>query len=101
MPRWYKGPITQRPEPKSVCTGATVHTICVMDGPLAAYKLHACTFGGKMDEDLQHHHVNVLTMQKWVNLMLINLDNFKGVGHYVTMDSHTWETSLQIGHEEW
>ena len=40
-PGWYHGPITQEPEPKPVCTGATMHTVCVMDGPLATYKLHA------------------------------------------------------------
>jgi hypothetical protein len=87
-PSWYKGPITQGLEPKPICTGSMMHTVCVTDGPLATYKLHAWTFVGKMDEDLQHGHVNVVTMQKWVNLMSIILDDFfKGKGHCVMMDS--------------
>ena len=60
-PRWYKGPITQGPEPKPTRTGATMHTVFVMDRPLATYKLHSQTFGGKMDEDLQSCHVNTVT----------------------------------------
>jgi hypothetical protein len=59
MPGWYKGPITQGPNPKPVRMGATMHTICVTDGPLATYNLNACMFGGKTDKDLQHGHVNI------------------------------------------
>jgi hypothetical protein len=61
-PGWYNGPITQGPEPKPIRTGATMHTVCVTDGLLATYKLHAQTFGGKTDEDLQSRHINVATM---------------------------------------
>ncbi len=51
-----------------------------------------------MDEDLQHPHVNVATMQKWVNLMLIILDDFKGKGHCITMDSaYMGDIMAQIG----
>ena len=93
-PGWYNGPITQGPEPKPIRTGATMHTVCVTDGPLATYKLHAWKFGGKTDEDLQSRHINVATTQKWVNLMSLLLDDFKGKGHCVTMDSaYIWETS--------
>jgi hypothetical protein len=49
MPGWYKGPITQWPEPKPVCSGTMMHTDCVTDGPLTTYKLHARTFVGKID----------------------------------------------------
>jgi hypothetical protein len=35
-----------------------MHTVFVVDGPLATYKLHSQTFGGKTDEDLQSRHVN-------------------------------------------
>jgi hypothetical protein len=62
-----------------------MHTVCVTDGPFATYKLHARTFGGKTDEDLQSCHVNVTTTQKWVNPMSLLLDDFKGKVHYVTM----------------
>ena len=101
-PGWYHGPITQGPEPKPVRTGATMHTVCVTDGPLATYKLHARTFGGKTDEDLQSRHENVVTTQKWVNLMDIILDEFKGNGHCATMDSaYMGDVMAQIGREEW
>ena len=59
-PRWYHSHITQGPEPKPVRTGATMHTVFVVDGPLATYKLHSQTFGGKTDEDLQSRHVNTV-----------------------------------------
>ncbi|KAL3798584.1 hypothetical protein ACHAW5_000574 [Stephanodiscus triporus] len=95
-PGWYHGPITQGPEPKPVRTSATMHTVCATDGPLVTYKLHACTFGGETDED------NVTTTQKWVNLMLLLLDDFKGKGHCVSMDSaYMGVIMAQIGHEEW
>jgi hypothetical protein len=101
-PGWYHGPITQGPEPKPVRTGGTMHTVCVTDGPLATYKLHARTFGGKTDENLQSRHENVVTTQKWVNLMDIILDEFKGKGHCVTMDSaYMGDVMAQIGREEW
>ena len=47
---WYHDPITLGPEPKPGCTDGTMYTVCVMDGPLATYKLHAWTFQGKTDE---------------------------------------------------
>ncbi len=100
-PGWYKGPITQGSEPKPVCNGTTMHTVCVIDSPLATYKLHAWTFGGKTDEDLQHCHINIVTMQKWVNLMSITLDNFKGKGHCITMDfAYMEDIMAQIGCKE-
>ncbi len=101
-PGWYHGPITQGPEPKPVRTSATMHTICVMEGPLATYKLHARTFRGKTDGDLQSHHINTIRMQKWVNLMLVLLNDFKGKGHCVTMDSaYMGDIMAQIGRDEW
>jgi len=101
-PCWYHGPITQGPEPKPVRTGATMHTVCITDGPLATYKLHARKFGGKMDEDLQSRHVNVAATQKWVNLMSLLIDDFKGNGHNVTMDSaYMGDIMAQIGRKEW
>jgi hypothetical protein len=102
MPSWYHGPITQGPEPKPVRTGATMHTVCVTDGPLATYKLHTWTFRGKTDGDLQSHHINTITMQKWVNSMSVFLDDFKGKSHCVTMDSaYMGDIMAQIGRNEW
>ncbi len=99
---WYHGPITQGPEPKPVHTGATMHTVCVTDGPLATYKLHAWMFGGKTDGDLQSCHINTITMQKWMNMMLVLLDDFKGKGRCITMDSACMgDIMAQIGRNEW
>ena len=101
-PGWYHGPLTQGPEPKPVCTGATMHTICMTDGPLATNKLHARTFGGKTDNNLQSRHINVVMMHTWVNFVSPLLDNFKGKGHCVTMDSaYMGDIMAQIGQEEW
>jgi hypothetical protein len=103
-PGWYHGPITQGqgPEPKPVCTCATIHTVCVTDGPLATYMLHAWTFQGKTDGDLQSCHINTITMQKWVSLMLVLLDDFKGKGHCVTMESaYMGDIMAQISRDEW
>ncbi len=101
-PSWYKGPITQGLEPKPVQTGMTMHTMCVMDGPLATHKLHAHSFVGKMDKNLQGHLENVVSTQKWINLMDVILDNFKGKGLCVTMDSTSMgEMMAQIRQEEW
>jgi hypothetical protein len=59
-------------------------------------------FGGKIDGDLQSHHINTIMMQKWVNLMSVLLYDFKGKGHCVTMDSAYMEDIMaQIGHDEW
>jgi hypothetical protein len=101
MPGWYKGPITQGPEPKPICTGAMMHTMSIMDGPLSTYKLHAWTFGGKTDKDLHYHHVDVVTTQRFDPMSII-LDDFKGKGHWVTMDSaYMGDIMAQIGHKEW
>jgi hypothetical protein len=79
-----------------------MHTACLTDGPLVTYKLHAWTFGGKTDEDLQSRHINVVMTQKWVNLMLLLLDDFKGKDHCVTMDSaYMGDIMAQIGRKEW
>ena len=99
---WYKGPITQGLEPKPVRISAMMHTVCVTVGHLSTYKLHAHTFGGKMDDDLQSLHENVVTTQKWVNLMDVILDDFKGKDHCITMDSaYMGEVMAQIGCNEW
>jgi hypothetical protein len=79
-----------------------MHTVCFTDGPLATYKLHTQTFGNKTDEDLQSCHINVATMQKWVNLMSVLIDDFKGNGHNITMDSaYMGDIMAQIGRDEW
>ncbi len=102
VPGWYKGPITQGLEPKPVRISAMMHTVCVTVGHLSTYKLHAHTFGGKMDDDLQSLHENVVTTQKWVNLMDVILDDFKGKDHCITMDSaYMGEVMAQIGCNEW
>jgi hypothetical protein len=83
-------------------SGITMHTLCVIDGPLAMYKLYAQTSGGKTDTDIESCHINVPITQKWVNLMLVILDDFKGKGHCTTTDStYMGYIIAQIGHKEW
>ena len=83
---WYHSPLKIGPEPKPIRTNATLHTLCVSDGPLASYKLFARAYGGKSDSSLDHINDNTVTKQKWVNLYDIMLDSFKGAGRCVTMD---------------
>ena len=84
---WYHSPITQGPDPKPIRTGATIHSLCITHGDLASYKVHVRVFGGKTDGDLGKTNNNTITIQKWVNLLLLMLDAFKNNGHCVTMDS--------------
>jgi hypothetical protein len=76
---WYKSEITCGPEPKPILTGATL-PMAVSFGPLTGYKLHACTFSGKNDGDLGMVHKNCALIQKWINLMLLMLKDYKGQG---------------------
>ena len=99
---WYKGPIMMGPEPKPIRTGATLHSLCVTFGLLATYKLHVRTYGGKSDEDISRTTSHTGSTQKWVNLLDEMLDEFKGKGHCVTMDSaYMGDILAQIGREEW
>ena len=52
--------------------------------------------------DLDQVHENVQNTQKWVKLYDIMLDQFKGVGRCVTMDSaYMGDIMAQIGRHEW
>jgi hypothetical protein len=75
---WYKNEITCGPEPKPIRTGATLHSLAVSFGILAGYKLHTQTFGGKNDGDLDMQHKNCMTIQKWINLLSLMIDDYKG-----------------------
>jgi hypothetical protein len=72
--------MTIGPEPKPIRTGATLHSLAVTFGILAGYKLHARTFGGRSDGDLDMRHENVEMIQKWINLMSLMIDEYKGKG---------------------
>ena len=90
------------PEPKPIRTGATLHSLCVTFGLLRTYKLHFRTYGRKSDDHLGHTTVHTGTIQKWVNLLDEMLGEFKGKGHYVTMDSaYMGDILAQVGREEW
>ena len=67
--RWYNSPITMGPEPKPIRTGATMHSLCVMKGPLATYKLYVRTYGVKLDKNLTRECSHTGSVQKWVNLL--------------------------------
>jgi hypothetical protein len=99
---WYHSNITVGPEPKPICTGATIHSMCITHGPLRSYKVHCRVYGGSSDEGLNTKHVNTVTLQKWVNLLSTLLEEFKGVGHCVTMDSaYMGDIMALIGRLEW
>ena len=99
---WYKSPLTIGPEPRPISTGATLHTICITDSPLATYKLFARAYIYKSDSLLYHINDNTLTKQKWIDLYDIMLDSFKGAGLCVTMKSaYMGDVMAQIGREEW
>ena len=52
--------MTISPEPKPIQTGATLHTVCVTDGPLSTYKLSAArVYGGKYNQDIDKHSQHV------------------------------------------
>ena len=95
--RWYNSAMTIGPEPKPIRSGATIHSLCVSKGNLAGYKLHARTYGGASDKSLCEaqrycHHAKLVT------LLDTFLDEFKGKGHCVTMDSaYMGDTMDQIG----
>ncbi|KAL7536120.1 hypothetical protein ACHAXR_006945 [Thalassiosira sp. AJA248-18] len=99
---WYKSGITIGPEPKPIRTGATIHSICVTHGDLKTFRLHCRVYGGKHDEGLNHVHHNTANTQKWVNLYDEMLEEFKGRGMCMTMDSaYMGGVMGQIGREVW
>jgi hypothetical protein len=58
---WYHSVMmTIGPEPKPIRTGATLHTVCITNGPLSTYKLFARVYGGKSDQDINKHNKNTL-----------------------------------------
>jgi hypothetical protein len=79
--------MTIGPEPKPIRTGATLHTVCITNGPLSTYKLFARTYGGKGDKDINRHNPHTVTKLKMVSLYDFMLYPFKHNGHCVVMDS--------------
>jgi hypothetical protein len=66
---WYHSVMTIGPEPKSIRTGATLHTVCITNGPLiSTYKLFARVYGGKGDDDINIHNEHTATKLKMVSL---------------------------------
>ena len=61
---WYHSPITQGPDPKPICTGATIHLLVIMHSNLVLYKAHICEFGGATDGDVGKANDNTVTTQK-------------------------------------
>jgi hypothetical protein len=83
-------------------TGATLHTVCVTEGPLSTYKLFARVYGGKSDKDINVHNPHTVTRLKMVSLYGLMLDPFKHKGHCVVMDSaYMGDAMCQVGYEEW
>ena len=94
--------MTIGPEPKPIRTGATLHTVCITEGPLSTYKLFARVYGGKSDQDINVHNVHTVTKLKMVSLYNFMLESFKHKGHCVVMDSaYMGDAMCQVGREEW
>ncbi len=72
---WYHSPITQRPDPKPICTGAIIHSLAITHGNLALYKVHVRVFSGATDGDSGKPNKNTVTTQKWVKLLLMMLNH--------------------------
>jgi hypothetical protein len=99
---WYHIPIMQGPDPKPICTGATIHSLAITHSNLVLYKVHICVFGGATDGDLSKPNENTITTQKWVNLLLLMLNDFNNNGHCVTMDSaYMGNIMATIGRDMW
>jgi hypothetical protein len=76
--------------------------MAVSFGPLTGYKLHARMFGGGNDSNLGMVLMNYVSIQKLINLMLLILKDYKGQGHYVTMDvAYMGNIMAQVGQEVW
>jgi hypothetical protein len=97
---WYPSPISQGPNPKSIWMGATIHSLAITHCNFVACKLHIHMTGGKTNKDLGQRKDHTIGIQKWVNLLLLMLNDFKGNGHCVTMDSeYMGDIMAVIGHE--
>ena len=72
--------MTCGPKPKSIRTGATLNTLCITNGPLATFKVHARVYGGANDDYLQGIHKYAPNLQNWINLYNLMLQPFKGKG---------------------
>ena len=94
--------MTIGPEPKPIRTGATLHTVCITEGPLHTYKLFARVYGGRFDEDVDVRNSHTATKLKMVSLYDLMLEPYKHKGHCVVMDSaYMGDAMCQVGREEW
>ena len=100
---WYhSSTMTIGPEPKPIRTGATLHTLCITEGPLRSYKLFARAYGGKEDQDMDVHNPHTETKLKMVSLYDLMLHPFKHRGQCVVMDSvYMGDAMAQVGREVW
>ncbi|OEU11447.1 hypothetical protein FRACYDRAFT_245186 [Fragilariopsis cylindrus CCMP1102] len=99
---WYHSCMTIGPDPKPIRTGATLHTVCITQGPLSSYKLYARVYGGKDDQDMNVHHKHTVKRAKMVSLYDFMLESFKHKGHCVVMDSaYMSDAMAQIGRNHW
>ena len=87
-------------EPKPIRTGVITYSLCVTPGPLRTYKLFVRAYEGKSDEDLKIRYYDIATLQKWVNVYDIMLDNFNEEGHCVAMDSAYMSIDWMSGMED-
>ena len=67
-----------------------------------SHKIYVRAYGRKSDEDLTQVCTHTGTVQKWINLLDNALENYKGKGHCVAMDSaYMGDILAQVNHSEW
>jgi hypothetical protein len=98
---WYNSAITIGPEP-TIRTGATIHSLYVLKGNLADYKLHARTYGGESNKSLCAKHKNTVTTQRICDAVGYFPQCIQEKRILCDDDSvYTGETLGQISQEEW
>ena len=81
-------PCAISPDPKTICTGATLYSLAITSRKLQFYyKLYARCYGWKDDGDIQGRHSHTARQQKFVNLFEMMLAQFREKGYYVLCDS--------------
>jgi hypothetical protein len=72
----YHSAMTVGPEPKLIRTGATLHTVCITNGPLSTYKLFARVYSGRSDQDINKHDKRILSLNsRWYHCMILCMNH--------------------------
>ena len=76
--------------------------MCVTHGPLSTYMVRVRTYGGRNDADLNKKTSTTGTVQKFINLLDLFLEDFKGCGCHVVCDSaYMGELLAMVARDVW